>query len=227
MKPQIVNLQNSVVEIFEELESTQTYLNQLAYLNMVTPYKTVMALKQRRGVGRGNTTWHSFEGTLTFSFAYKDDCLKTLQERTLSVICNVLQQTYSVAAFIKWPNDIYIKDYKICGILIDNINSYSIIGVGINLEGCNSSFASVGSLTGIRIESLDFIDNVITGVMNQDDALKNNYNMPSFVGFEGVLMEVETVTGQFIVLIDKDKKKHNINANEYGYDLKQNRIIKK
>ena len=44
-----------------------------------------------------------------------------------------------VSARIKWPNDIYVGDRKICGILIENILhgpevSSSIVGIGLNLN---------------------------------------------------------------------------------------------
>ena len=54
----------------------------------------------------------------------------------------VLLKSYSIEAKIKWPNDILVKKSKVAGILIQNIvvsNSitYSIAGIGININQNN------------------------------------------------------------------------------------------
>ena len=53
-----------------------------------------------------------------------------------------LLKSYSIEAKIKWPNDILVKKNKVAGILIQNIvvsNSitYSIAGIGININQNN------------------------------------------------------------------------------------------
>jgi BirA family biotin operon repressor/biotin-[acetyl-CoA-carboxylase] ligase len=50
--------------------------------------------------------------------------------------------TYGIKAQIKWPNDIYVDEKKICGILIENSFrgksiSSSIIGIGLNINQRN------------------------------------------------------------------------------------------
>lgn len=48
-------------------------------------------------------------------------------------------QDFGIEAQVKWPNDIYVSDNKVCGILIQNylqgdIIQYSIIGIGLNVN---------------------------------------------------------------------------------------------
>ena len=39
---------------------------------------------------------------------------------------------------IKWPNDVYVGDKKICGMLLEGIiPSYLVVGIGINLNQTN------------------------------------------------------------------------------------------
>ena len=67
-----------------------------------------------------------------------------------------------ITARIKWPNDIYVGDLKICGILIENILdgsnvSASIIGVGLNLNQTDfpsdiPNPTSISLLTGRRYD---------------------------------------------------------------------------
>ena len=53
-----------------------------------------------------------------------------------------LLASHGIKAAIKWPNDIYVNDEKICGILIENTVcgkylSSSIIGIGLNINQRN------------------------------------------------------------------------------------------
>ncbi len=61
--------------------------------------------------------------------------------------------------FIKWPNDIYVENKKICGILIENLIkgrfiTTSILGVGLNI---NQSIFNLPKATSLKIlQQLDF-----------------------------------------------------------------------
>ena len=53
-------------------------------------------------------------------------------------VCEVLR-FYGVKPLIKWPNDIWVNDKKICGILIENVFSgekvrSSVVGIGLNVH---------------------------------------------------------------------------------------------
>ena len=68
-------------------------------------------------------------------------------------------KTYGIEAKIKWPNDIYVKDKKIAGILIEHAlqggtMAYSIIGIGLNSN--QTVFDSdLFNPTSIRLEAHD------------------------------------------------------------------------
>ena len=57
-------------------------------------------------------------------------------------ICKYLESVVEEDVFIKWPNDIYVGEKKICGILIENQFKgnnfeYAIIGIGLNVNQTN------------------------------------------------------------------------------------------
>lgn len=61
-----------------------------------------------------------------------------ISEATALAVCDTLR-SFDIEACVKWPNDIYCGDYKICGILIDHSVSFehidrSIISVGLNVN---------------------------------------------------------------------------------------------
>ena len=105
------------------------------------------AWEQTDGRGQGDHTWTSAAGeNLTFTVILHfppcapvgtDGILLITQLVTRALREYLLGQ--GVQARIKWPNDIYVGDRKICGILIENILEgkqvrSSLIGIGLNLN---------------------------------------------------------------------------------------------
>ena len=107
----------------------------------------IAAREQTAGRGQGTHTWHSTPGeNLTFSILYRfegdfalaaSDALLITQVTTLGIRDYLLH--HGVQARIKWPNDIWVGEQKICGILIENVVEAgwvrkSIVGIGLNLN---------------------------------------------------------------------------------------------
>ena len=102
------------------------------------------AREQTAGRGQGAHTWHSTPGmNLTFSLLFRPAALSSAD--ILLITCGTTLGIrdyllgHGVRARIKWPNDIWVGDRKICGILIENkldgsAVSESIIGIGFNLN---------------------------------------------------------------------------------------------
>lgn len=108
-------------------------------------HKEVWAARlQTAGKGQKGNVWCSDEGAnLTFSIYLSHTDLEARHQfmicRAVSLgVCDYLESK-GVHATIKWPNDIYVADRKICGILISHTVSGSklkdtVAGIGINLN---------------------------------------------------------------------------------------------
>lgn len=104
----------------------------------------VMAERQSRGRGQRGNRWSSAGGlNLTFSVVLCPDFLRAEQQFYISkAVALAVADTVEAAGLpvrIKWPNDIYIGDGKVAGILIENDlmggrMSRSIAGVGLNVN---------------------------------------------------------------------------------------------
>lgn len=107
----------------------------------------IAAREQRAGRGQGTHTWFSTPGeNLTFSILYRFGAVGTLAASDALLITQVTTLAlrdyllaHGVQARIKWPNDIWVEDRKICGILIENILEgglvrESIVGIGLNVN---------------------------------------------------------------------------------------------
>lgn len=129
----------------EETESTNTYLRDWLTKNKPRDGAVILTDKQSTGRGQGDNSWQSEPGAnITASVLYLCNFLPALQQFPLSAtVALAVRQT--VADFlpnkqvcIKWPNDIYIDEKKVAGILIENALkgnylNHSIIGIGLNV----------------------------------------------------------------------------------------------
>jgi len=129
---------------FDEIDSTNNYLKQLAREQSVAEGTVVIAEFQSGGRGQQSNSWFSTKGdNLLFSFLLRPQHLLASEMFILSCITSLaIQKTLSQFVdniCIKWPNDIYWNDKKIAGILIENnlqegFVKSSVIGTGLNIN---------------------------------------------------------------------------------------------
>lgn len=127
---------------FKIIDSTSSYIKK-NYKNL-NNFTFVSASYQTNGHGRLNRLWESKSNSnLMFSFLIKDKKLinkfTNISLATGAIILNVLKSLGINNVFIKWPNDVYVNDKKICGILLESISNGNTIemlcvGVGLNVN---------------------------------------------------------------------------------------------
>ena len=114
------------------------------HISEIDNLSVVSALEQTKGRGQRGNRWSSQPGeNLTFSLVVKDFRIKANEQSAISQATSLslvdLLSRHEIKARIKWPNDIYAGDEKICGILIENSLKgleidWSIIGIGLNVN---------------------------------------------------------------------------------------------
>lgn len=129
-----------VIEWHKEVTST----NDLAKRGIYSHGDIVLAESQTAGRGQRGNRWSSSEGdNLTFSIVLKPNHVVAESQFYISkAIALAIVKTlaaFDIRATIKWPNDIYVGDRKICGTLIENdlmgTNlTKSVAGIGINVN---------------------------------------------------------------------------------------------
>lgn len=124
----------------EETDSTNHWLRSFCSKESLV----VVAEYQTAGKGCGSNSWESERGkNLTFSILIHPENILANRQFQISMaislaVCDALGQ-YIGDLSIKWPNDIYWRNGKLGGILIENAlkgNAIkdSIIGVGLNIN---------------------------------------------------------------------------------------------
>ena len=131
----------------DEVDSTNLYMKRLAREKHPEEGSLVIADYQTAGRGQMGSSWFSTRGSnLTFSLLIYPREVEVAEQFIISRIAslavkNTLDQ-FTDDICIKWPNDIYWKDKKIAGMLIENdiqgkhIEN-SVIGIGININEQN------------------------------------------------------------------------------------------
>ncbi len=127
-----------VVNWFKELDSTHKYIiNEIKIGNIKEP--TLIATDyQSAGVGSRGNSWEGKYGNLFCSFCVKKKHLpKDLRLASISIYFSYLLKevlsSYGSKIWIKWPNDFYIKDKKIGGVITTKIGDNIIGSIGLNI----------------------------------------------------------------------------------------------
>ena len=129
----------------DETDSTNRWLRDYALSQPEGDY-VVVSEYQTAGRGCGTNSWESERGkNLTFSLLIHPteitaDCQFRISEAVSLALCETLDgYVTDRQVSVKWPNDIYVDDCKICGMLIENrlrgrLMTDSIIGIGLNVN---------------------------------------------------------------------------------------------
>lgn len=192
---------------FDTVDSTNT---QLMKDRESLPDRSVYAaLFQTAGRGQKGNRWESRPGeNLTFSLLLKPVFLSVADQFILSQIVALglldYLKDHGVKASIKWPNDIYAGDRKICGTLIENTLSEghiaaSIAGIGLNLnqKEFDPSIPNPTSLsleTGKSYDVKEELPHLLASIFSYCDRLESPYARN---GFDALYLEKLYRRGQW------------------------------
>lgn len=153
------------IERFDIIDSTNKYLREK---KDIQEKDVAIAVAQSEGRGRRGNRWTSEEGAALFSFALKYTSeIKEEDYSKLSLVVGYsllksLKEIENLDYKFKWTNDLYLRDKKLSGILIEKVNDFYIIGIGININNCN----------------LENIENIATSLKKET---AKNYNIEKII----------------------------------------------
>jgi len=145
----------------QRTNSTNDYLKY--QLSNSAPYQegtVIMAEEQFAGRGQMGSSWKSEPGkNLTFSILLNPSFLSPQQQFELNIaislgLIQALIPFLGKKVHIKWPNDIYVEDKKLGGILIENIFrgkmwKHAVIGIGLNVN--QTTFPDLTKATSLQL----------------------------------------------------------------------------
>lgn len=135
----------------------------------------VIAKEQSAGRGRRGNKWYSSDGAGLFSFLLEEkrELIEQGEERLPLIVgyamYKVLKDEFNLDFKFKWTNDIYLYDKKVSGILVEKVEKFYIIGIGINLNNKISSeieniAISLGDIVGEYIDIDKIVEKIVKGI---------------------------------------------------------------
>lgn len=132
-------------EHFPVLDSAMNALRWSEMKERTSPFLLISADYQTAGRGQGKNTWESEDKqNLLFAFRFFPTQIMAVHQYKLLecisvAVAEALEKYTRTKVAIKWPNDIYCGDKKICGILIEHdicgaYLSETRCGIGINVN---------------------------------------------------------------------------------------------
>ena len=129
------------VYVFDELDSTNAYAKRLVMEENIN-HALIVAGFQSAGRGRMGRSFYSPNGTgVYFSILHTTEQPLTgvvsLTSMTAVAVMRAIRDLTGKQVQIKWVNDLYLQNKKVCGILAESVSlgdgmSRVIIGIGIN-----------------------------------------------------------------------------------------------
>ncbi len=239
---------NKILKL-SEVDSTNRYLKELIINSNQAEGVVVITNSQTNGVGqRGNVWCSEMNKNITFSILLKPKIDVRKQFELTQVISLAIINFFNsigIKGTIKWPNDIFIDNEKVGGMLIENTIREgkiidSIIGVGLNINQTefpknivNASSLKLKTdlhynLENILEELLNFIDKEYlaykTNLKKQlhSDYLDNLFRFNELNYFEIKGEKIEAI----ITGIDESGKLIlNINNLKQSFDLKEVKFL--
>lgn len=177
-----------MVIYYEQIDSTNRVAKELVKEGKISG-TIVRAGIQTAGKGQNGRTFNSPAGGLYFSLLLQPDLqLEQLPLITLAtgLACReVIASLCKLETQIKWPNDIYLHDKKVAGILCENVilNSSEtptvVIGVGLNVNNTGADFpAEIQSIvttlfehTKTQLDLSILLSSLVTAIINNASTL--------------------------------------------------------
>ena len=167
----------------KDIDSTSTELRRRMSAEELPHGYCISADFQTNGHGQATNHWESEDGkNLLFSLLLRPTVIPASEQ---FIITELVTLAIRQKITIKWPNDIYIGNHKLCGILIENALcgqtiDTCIVGIGINInqETFTSNAPNPISLTQLSGRTHDrqaIFDEIYKNILNYYDYLADNW----------------------------------------------------
>lgn len=177
--------------IFDTLSSTNDYAKENA--EKLNDGSLIIAKTQTAGRGRMNRYFFSPDKTGIYMSLFLKPYFKAKKYFYITVAAAVavrraIEKLFQTTPTIKWVNDIYINDKKVCGILTEAVTngnkSFAVLGIGINLKKPIDGFPSdinnkAGYIT--SVSDIETKEKLIAEIINNFDTFYKNIEEKEFM----------------------------------------------
>ncbi|NBO57829.1 MAG: biotin--[acetyl-CoA-carboxylase] ligase [Chitinophagia bacterium] len=176
--------------ILSSVDSTNNHAMQLIRDGKATSGTAIFALEQTNGKGQRGRIWESVKGeNIMLTVIMDAEQFSPMDQFPVSAAvilgCHDFFSAYAgEETSIKWPNDLYWRDRKAGGILIENIIGkgkwkWSVIGIGINInqvtfDAYHHKAVSLKQITGKHFDSIALAQELCSHLENRFKEMEKN-----------------------------------------------------
>jgi BirA family transcriptional regulator, biotin operon repressor / biotin---[acetyl-CoA-carboxylase] ligase len=136
------------IRYLESVDSTQSYLKKLLLDEKISSPYAVVSKIQTQGKGSRNNSWIGLDGNLFLSFSIPITSLPhDLKLESASIyfayLMKMTLENENSQVWIKWPNDFYLEEKKVGGLITNIVKESLVCGVGLNLVSSQENFAKL------------------------------------------------------------------------------------
>ena len=174
--------QSGLFSILDSVDSTNNYAMAIVHAGLARHGMAWFAQEQTAGRGQRGNKWQTGKGqNIALSIVLMPEDLKIAEQFKISVAVSLacyqfFKDLSAGEIFIKWPNDIYWRDRKAGGILIENVLQgdkwkYAVVGIGININQTvfkvdNKKPVSLKEITGKNYDTVNLAKNLHQKVLD-------------------------------------------------------------
>ena len=229
------------IEFYEEVKSTNDLAKQLQ--EKENGNKVYCAKRQTNGKGRFDRVFSSENGGIYLSYLFKK--VPKEKVRFITPYCAVacakaLEKVVKDEIKIKWVNDLYSLDKKICGILCEskllgNVADYVICGIGINVNTQSFSKELQNKASSLFLNYSKYFDasEICAEVIKNLDEFNYNFNKQKLLNeyrlrsylddkkvlYEGKEYNVKKIDDDFSLIIYNDFEEIKLSAGEVSLQV--------
>ena len=232
--------ENELFSILDKVDSSNNYAMAQIQEGMAKHGQAWFAKEQYAGRGQRGKTWESLPGgNIILSIVVQPAKVFNGKPFLLSALvagscCELFTAEAGRDIKIKWPNDIYWRDRKTGGILIENIYKgkewlWAVIGIGMNInqetfDGAQLHAASLKQITGKTYDPAELAKQLHQSLLKEINSVTEN-SLPGIINFynehlykknEEVQLKKETAVFRTTV-----KK-----VNEYGQLITEDTVLR-
>ena len=230
--------------VLDTVDSTNNYAMGQLHAGLANHGQTYFALHQFAGKGQRGKTWNAHPGeNITMSIILTPDFPNNqysfLLSAAVALSCIDLLKDYSIEdAKVKWPNDIYWRDRKTGGILIENLYrandwKHAVAGIGLNVNQTEfpeleDLAISLKLITGLEYDPIELSKALCDKLQSryeqlldgQQDKIMNDYNGQLYKKDEQVRLRKENVVFETTVThVSRNGQLHTRDAMERSFDF--------
>jgi BirA family biotin operon repressor/biotin-[acetyl-CoA-carboxylase] ligase len=230
--------------VLDSVDSTNNYAMQKVHEGLACHGDAVFAYTQTSGKGQRGKAWESNPGenillsVILKQVSFFDSIPFVFNAMIALTVRQFLEDLISETVVIKWPNDVYIRDRKSAGILIENNFrgsnwNWSIVGIGINVNQFSFGESvgpaiSIKQLTGESYDSEALAKKLQVQIVQRFDQMQpadidpiiETYNQHLYK--KGALVQLKTADASIITKIigvEKDGRLITFDKETHYFDF--------